>query len=65
MCKDLNIHADMPVADTINAGTQAFVNKLAFSHSDLPVVRVLVAQADAIADGLLQVCLARTLSVSG
>ena len=34
---------------------QAYVNKLAFAHSDLPIVRMLVDEADAIADGLLQV----------
>jgi len=31
------------------------VNKLAFAHADLPIVRMLVDEADAIADGLLQV----------
>ena len=31
------------------------MNKLAFAHADLPIVRMLVDEADAIADGLLQV----------
>ncbi len=31
------------------------MNKLAFAHTDLPIVRMLVDEADAIADGLLQV----------